>query len=534
MRRPLAQTTALSGFGAGKVQNPYRAARVTLRQREPPPSRCRHWDPIATMIERSNREDSSMVPKAEGADARQTNAPHNPYSTRVWTISVAFVTASLCMLAIATSISDMRQYPGADLRPKIAGARALSLGLDPYITNTTDSDYLKTNSIPYYTPALLMLYVPLSAQSYVTQRAIYFWMDWLLAAASLLLLQNRFCRTARERILCWTILSVFVICSYSFRLHLERGQYYMLLLFLTCYAAVSIKNNWTTWPSCVPTALLILLRPTYILILCAVLISLRRWNWVTRVSLVAAMLFLLTLPAGGIQRWHEFFHVIQARGAEHLGELAPSYKVQQSLQPGSAPRRIEGLDFSEMLPNPAVNGTFIGLSGWGFNTLAKRSLDAQRISAPSLVGAINTGFLALALLTGIALAIMASRHILSLNTLIAFAFLWPIVVESFGPERYFYTAVLEVLPLFLIALEVYELEGFRFRLSSPSLLLLALGGLVLPAAFQIGIMTNMTRLTGYILSALILLALPAYLGIYCAYRISVSPNRVSQSRWPPF
>jgi len=425
---------------------------------------------------------------------------------------IALATIPFCLLCIFVSISDLRTYPGSDLRPKVAGARLLTAGLDPYAFNAPppDNEYFKTNNLISFTPGLLLLYAPLSATPYETQRAVYFCLDWLFAAAAFYLLQRNLCQTQLERYLCWIIYTAFIVCSYSFRLHLERGQYYMLLMLLTCCTAASIKSKRVDWLSCIPSALLIVLRPTYGLILLVALICFdaRKWTW--RVSLIAVLLFAVTLNFGGESRWVGFLQVVHESRAGSLDDAMNSCRSAENMR--TAQRQlvsvIDHVDYSQGLAPHALGGTLTGI-------FRSRSLSLCSVISPKGIYALNSLCVALVLAVGFVIAFMARSRITSPNILIAFMLLWPIMFEMFSPDRYFYTAVMEVVPLILLVFDKHDCNASASENARGYILasILAMGVLA-PITYQFA---QNAKQIATPTSALIILALPILMAAYCAY-----------------
>jgi len=442
---------------------------------------------------------------------------------------LALATIPFCLFCLTTSVSDLRTYPGVDLRGKVVGARLLVAGLDPYDTKgnlAQENDYFRVDIITY-TPALLALYVPLSSLPFATQRTVYYCMDWLYAAAAFYLLQRYFCRSRLQKYMCWIVYAAFIFCSFSFRLHLERGQYYMLLLLLMCHAAVCIKNERTAWLSCVPTALLLLLRPTYGLMLLVALICLGARKWALRVTIIAALMFFITLQFGGVQRWLGFIRSAHERQMEHLSPIAMTCRTTQSSQQSWPELIIEHIDFSKYLRHPAVNGTFIGLFGSG-SLVYKRFPAVCGVLSPKWINSLNSVFMALVLIGGMAVAFIARQRIVSRNILIAFMVLWPLIFEIFGPERYLYTAVVEVQPLILV---LFDQDNFKPELRCTRrfyfLLAILVLGILPPIVHQI--VHHLPLIIPSLVSILILLLLPISLGAFCVYSIYVSPKRIGES-----
>jgi hypothetical protein len=436
---------------------------------------------------------------------------------------------------LATALADLRDYPGVDLRARVVGARALIEGLDPYDMNglAAHRDYFRSGNAVSFTPALLALYIPLSKLPFRTQRTIYFWLDWMIALGAFYVVKRSFCKTRESAYLCWIVFAIFILCSYSFRFHLERGQSYMFLMLLTCLFAAAVKNHWTSWISCLPVALLLLVRPTYGLILVAALAYPGMSKWVIRVLVVVIAMFAMTLQFDGMARWREFpveVHALQAALMARNKTLCCDVHASPDTP---APNVIEGIDFGKMLPPHAINGTFLGLISLGFVHAGRHFSAACGLFSLKWISRANSALMMLILAGGLALTWIARRRSISPNIQIAYMVLWPLILELFAPERFFYTAVVEVLPLLLILLDrnVFQL-AIKSKAGSYRWFALAALGILPPAIMQVA--PFMRFLTSF-MSVLILLVLPITLAAYCVCSILTSPYRaeVTQPLAPP-
>jgi hypothetical protein len=443
---------------------------------------------------------------------------------------IALATLPCCLWSLATTLADLRDYPGVDLRVRVVGARALAAGLDPYDMNdlAAHGDYFKSGNAVTFTPALLALYLPLSKLPFRTQRTIYFCMDWVFAFGTFYLLKLSFCKTRESAYLCWIVFAIFVVCSYSFRFHLERGQSYVLLMLLTCYFAAAVKSQWTNWISCLPVALLLLMRPTYALALVAALAFPGMSKWVTRVLLVTVALFSMTLHYDGMTRWFEFPVQIHLRQTIVMDRNKTLCCDPHALPDTLAPNWIEGIDFGKMLPPHAINGTFLGLVSLGFVHAGKHFSVACSLFSLKWVTRANSALMALILAGGLVVAWTARRRRVSANVLIAFMVLWPLVFELFGPERYFYSAVLEVVPLLLLLLDEGVIQSaLRSKAGTYRWLALIALGVLPPALMQI---TPFMRILTSSMSVFILLVLPMSLAVICLRSILASPYRARDAQ----
>jgi hypothetical protein len=175
-----------------------------------------------------------------------------------------------------------------------------------------------------------------------------------------------------------------------------------------------------------------------------------------------------------------------------------------------------------MLPPHAVNGTFIGMFSLGFVHAGREYPSVCGFFSTEWIAKVSYVFIGLILVGGLAVIQAARNRIVSRNVLIAFMVLWPLILEIFGPERYFYTAVVAVLPLSMLLLDrdVFRHEsrtsaGIRRWLS-----LLALGVLP-PVIFQL---VPYMRVISSLMSVLILLVLPVSLAMFCVYTVLTSPK----------
>jgi len=445
---------------------------------------------------------------------------------------IALATIPFCLLSLATALADLSAYPGVDLRAKVVGARALAAGLDPYDMNglAAHGDHFKAGTEVTLTPAFLALYIPLSSLPFRTQRTIYFWMDWIFAGGSFYLLKRSFCKSRASAYLGWIIFAVFIVCSYSFRFHLERGQSYMFLLLLTCYLASAVKNHWTGWISCLPVALLLLVRPTYALILVAALACHGMSKWVIRVLVLTIAMFSLTLHYDGTARWLGYPRQVHARQAALMEKNKTRCCDPHAAPDIPVPNVIEQIDFGKMLPPHAINGTFLGLVSLGFVHAGQHFSFACGLFSTKWITRANSALMAFILAGGLAIVWEARRRIVSRNVLIAFMVLFPLIFELCAPERFFYTAVVEVLPLFLLLL---DRSVFQLALKSKAgayrwLALIALG-ILPPAIMQI---VPFMRVLTSSMSVLILLALPIGLAAFCVWAVFSSPRRTHDAMQP--
>jgi hypothetical protein len=250
-------------------------------------------------------------------------------------------------------------------------------------------------------------------------------------------------------------------------------------------------------------------------------------KWVFRVLAFATALFLLTLPFVGLHGWTEFARVAALRQAGHVAEITntcgDSLPDSATIGAVSGPFIIEHIDFSKPLAHPAINGTFIGLVSWVSDTVNKaHHLSVTACELVKRTSVVNSALELVILAGGTWVAWLARKRMASRNVLIASMMLWPIIFEIFGPERFLYTAVLEVLPLVLLATDRSVFHGASASASGFYRLVAFLTlGLAPPVLFQIGNLGLMKRTLD---SAIILLVLPTVMVVVCVHAILTSKD----------
>ena len=243
--------------------------------------------------------------------------------------------------ALAVSVDDVRTYPGEDLRPKVLGARALLRGLDPYTyeagpgTPEELQDYTRTYAKltrVTYAPTLLALYAPLAPLPYGAQRVFWAVAEWAALLASLLLLL-RTLRGPRARLLYFCAACVLFAASAFWRLHVERGQYYVFLLLLVSAALVLLLHERPReWPAGLLLGAAVALRPT-LAVLVPMLFVLRLRRTALSACAAAAVAVLLTLPLAGIDGWLSYQGSVRLLERAMLGDPEANRALGKAARP---------------------------------------------------------------------------------------------------------------------------------------------------------------------------------------------------------
>jgi hypothetical protein len=258
---------------------------------------------------------------------------------------------------------DAWEYNGVDLRPKVLGARAMLAGLNPYdydwrpgmserlldpwrrhpgVTRTT------------YPPTLLLFYAPLANVDYAKQRIIWFGAEWLAMLASTFV-AARLVTGRSARVWFLAIAGFAFIGSWFFRLHVERGQYYVFVLLLLTLALVDLREGRERFRTSLLLGLAAAMRPTYALFSLLLFFARKRRVAIGALG-IAACIALATLPLVGVTGWQGYFAIVQRKqgfgGALAERDWGPQIKTGDT---------AEGLDLVSCLPHNGANVSLFAL-----------------------------------------------------------------------------------------------------------------------------------------------------------------------------
>jgi hypothetical protein len=258
--------------------------------------------------------------------------------------------------SFVVSLGDTKQYAGIDLRNKVVGARYLLAGLDPYaIEQTPPSEWFLDPQRHYpgrsrttVTPLVLMAYCPFAWLPYSTQRIIWAFIEWFTMILCILVLMRIVTKVKSEFVFLVFAL-LFFVSGYFWRLHVERGQYYILLT-LILSLAIFFDTKQKSIISTILLGLLAILRPTFIIII-PLLLLMRRWKKAGVMALASLTIFALSLIGSNIQLWNSYFtnvYCIERGFTDKQNPEANSGK--NNITPNSA----EGINFHNMINPPWV------------------------------------------------------------------------------------------------------------------------------------------------------------------------------------
>ncbi|MBI2604346.1 MAG: DUF2029 domain-containing protein [Candidatus Harrisonbacteria bacterium] len=318
--------------------------------------------------------------------------------------------AAAILVAIAGFVSDVKntaRYGGVDLRNRVTAARvAQELKQDPYFYkwSPTQSDrYLDPSdntAIPVarvtVPPTVLLFHNLISALPYQTQRWIWFFFQWALFLGTVYLLTRR-TETHYEKITIWILALLFIAGSQFFRLHVERGQIYLLYIFLFALALDLFAREKTT-ASALVLGYLISLRAPFVFAIVPFLLY-KKYKFVSFVAAGALASVLITGLFFPFTLWKSYEQSAAFQGAMRANPATNFSSPGVDVAEGMNIREflgVPGEDSSLQRIIHAATGTWLDGAALALLlviTTALLAFFAHRFH-PSLSGGTNNLFLA--------------------------------------------------------------------------------------------------------------------------------------------
>lgn len=278
---------------------------------------------------------------------------------------LAALACGLCLVNVWHSYHDVQNYGGTDLRVRIVGARALVRGVNPYtIQQTEDLDPALRDpdqsglSRCTYPPTLLWFYAPLSSLKYPTQRVIWALLEWCAFLASVVVLSA--CIEFRKTRFWFLVAGIGLFgSSFFWRLHVERGQYYVFVVLLISIGLLLLVKTQQTVAAGIFWGIAICLRPTVGLLVVPWLMGTQRRVAVT--AIVTAIVSVAAATAAGEpEYWLDFLKLSRAWEQSVLGVEIVGVEVPGTTSDATILGPIDGYNTAK-LESYAANLTFDSL-----------------------------------------------------------------------------------------------------------------------------------------------------------------------------
>jgi len=274
---------------------------------------------------------------------------------------LALLSGGICLINVWHSCHDVQNYGGTDLRVRVVGARALVRGINPYtIKDTADLDPALRDpdqsslSRCTYPPTLLFFYAPLSSLRYLSQRVIWAVLEWCAFFASVLVLSA--CIKLRDARYWFFVAAIGLFgSSFFWRLHVERGQYYIFVVLLISIGTLLLLKTQHAVAAGIFWGFAICLRPTVGLLVLPWLISSQCRIAMTAIA-TATVFVVAATSAGQPEYWLDFLKLSRAWEQSVLGVELPGTTSEAAI---SGP--TDGYN-TAMLESYAANLTFDSLA----------------------------------------------------------------------------------------------------------------------------------------------------------------------------
>jgi hypothetical protein len=254
-------------------------------------------------------------------------------------------------------------YGGTDLRVQVTHARVMLQGRDPYtfIWNEKESDLLlmpvEPSNLPYanitISPTTLLLRSTVANLSYKFQRYSWSILQWLLLLASIAFISKSTNSPYKSRLI-WIFGLIFVAGSVFWRLHVERGQVYILYVFIASLALWILSRETKTADIIggIVLGILFCIRPPMVLIAVPFLIY-KKWKVLIGEIIGGIIGIFSPMILGGFKIWNSYFTNSQGYGTWYTNPRTVE------LQYNFPNRVIEGMsNIGKMADIPAADTSF--------------------------------------------------------------------------------------------------------------------------------------------------------------------------------
>jgi Glycosyltransferase family 87 len=264
-----------------------------------------------------------------------------------------------------------------DFRNRITGARLLMQGEDafhykwrsggpPELCDPYNNPALPISRVTV-TPTLLMLNFPLAVLPYRTAQFVWMTMQWLLLLGTALLWM-RLIPSPRLRWL-WAALVVGFTYTVAWRHHVDRGQAYVLILFLlACWTLVTrhLKFGNSIWGGLI-AGLLIAVRPPLLLLVGPFVLLRRRGQ-------IAGAVIGLALSAGLPMLWDSSCWSDYYSGMQTWSELYRAGTGNPRPPPQAYPPFVEGISIDQLARFGVIpfadSSLFALFRSWGISNVS--------------------------------------------------------------------------------------------------------------------------------------------------------------------
>ncbi|NPV59097.1 MAG: DUF2029 domain-containing protein [Actinobacteria bacterium] len=379
---------------------------------------------------------------------------------------VLVFTIIIAIRGFLIDFSNTYTYGGVDLRNRVVGARLMLEGLDPYrfkwsegypdtLLDPIDNPLTPVNrvSVP---PTVLMLHVPLAGIKYSIQRFLWLFAQWLLLLTSLFFLASSSGDKEKKKAI-WAT-GLFISALPIWRFHVERGQIYILYVFLVSFSYWLSKRDWKhgLLAGGLVLGFTMALRPT-IAVFSLPLIFQRKWKFLAGAATGLLVCLLLSVMLFGASVWSSYLDAMPYHAKANLGEIN-----LDAYNPGYPPV-VDGMN------------NLTSAMGIPYNNSSLQFVVSYFIKINLSSNAMIS--LALIVLMLACLYFYSNRHRrFSLSAIFLSGSVLLLLVEYFVPAiKSFYMEIVWILPASMAIIQKERLGEVDSRRIKPAFLLLFLG-----------------------------------------------------------
>ncbi len=228
-------------------------------------------------------------------------------------------------------MENSANYGGIDLRNRVVGARLIKANHDPYFfkwneeyseffLDPRDHPNLPVSRVTV-PPTILMIHSIFSNLPYKFQRYLWTIIQWILLIFSIFF----FSRSVKNEIkskLIWIVSLFFIASSFIFRLHVERGQIYILYVFLFALSYYIYNSNYkiNRLLSGIIMGYVSALRFPMALIGLPFLLC-KQWKFILGQIIGFVLGILTSFSFVGYEIWKSYFKAMPIHGKVHIGVI---------------------------------------------------------------------------------------------------------------------------------------------------------------------------------------------------------------------
>lgn len=376
-------------------------------------------------------------------------APFAAVNVPPWLNTLLIAALILAIPNLWTDCKSLDRQWSVDLRNRVVGARLMLAGQDPYFfkwrpgfpetwADPADPQTKSKVTRVTVTPAVLLCFAPFAPIYFPTMQWLWLGMEYAALLALFLLLWRTAADGIRRRVLALLFL-LLAITSHFWHRHIEVGQNYIFfVLLLACAYRLCLAGPKFEWPAGLLLGAGVLLRPSLVVFLPALLLFGKRRLFLAGLAGVA-LAALLTVPLWA-DTWRSYFAAMEIWAQRH--ETSP-FEPRPWLEPDCTyPAMVEGINSGILkLRWAPLDTSFSALFRRLFSSTIGASFALAALAA--LAGALSWPFL-------------KRRSWTREDTQGAFLFasLMVLLSDFFLPaQRLAYTDVMGLLPLAIVLME---------------------------------------------------------------------------------